>query len=134
MMPNGATRHRIKDSRAILPESMKPGLRVVTGLPLEALWRGEDAFGSRQRDLNVEDLSTLLRQGSVAFVIADVGKALEWIDPADCFRFWKTEVRPHISTTAKIVLDQFPDEYCYVASDWGRSDGDLPIVVLERHH
>ena len=67
-------------------------------------------------------------------MVADVGKALEWIDPADCFRFWNAEVRPHISTTANIELDKFPGEYCYVASYWGRHDGGLPLVVLERHH
>jgi hypothetical protein len=118
----------------LVPTSMKSGFSVVTGLPLATLWRGEETFGSRRRDLNVEDLGTLLRKGRVAFVVADVGKSLEWVDPADCFRFWKTEVRPHISTKPRIVLDQFPGAYCYVASDWGCSDDNLQIVVLERHH
>ena len=30
----------------LLPDLMKSGLKVVTGLPLETLWRAEEVFGS----------------------------------------------------------------------------------------
>ena len=52
--------------------------------------------GSRRRDLTVGQLRTLLRQGRVAFVVADVGRTLNWIVALIGFVFWKTEVRPHI--------------------------------------
>jgi hypothetical protein len=113
---------------------MNSGVRVVTCLPLPSLWRGEAAFGPRRRDLNIEDLRALLRKGTIAFVVADVGRPLEWIDPTECIRFWTNEVRPHIVTAPQIVLDQFPGAYCYVASDWGCGHDNVPIVVLERHH
>jgi len=87
---------------------MDPSLRRVTFLPLEQLWRSTGPIiASRGRRLNAEDIANLLRVGSVQFVTADVGHPLQWIDLADCYNFWKSEVKPHLATGERIVLDDF---------------------------
>jgi len=114
---------------------MDPSLRRVTSLPLEELWQSTGPIiASRGRRLNAEDIANLLRVGRVQFVIADVGHPLQWIDLADCYNFWKSEVKPHLAVGERIVLDDFPDSYCYIASEWNSAEQTKPIVLLERAH
>jgi hypothetical protein len=103
---------------------------IVTKLPLASL---PTSLGTALRvgDLNVEDLRNMLRQGAVRFVVADVGMPLVWIAESECFSFWKREVQPHLAADTA-VLKEFPDEYCYFASQW--QDGGLPIVLLSKAH
>src|SRR6266404_8827242 len=86
--------------------------RVVTRLPLEQLWRGGSTIGSRRHGLNADEISQLLREGSVEFVVADPGRELRWIAAIDCYGFWRTEVKPHLAATgAQMALDQFADAF-----------------------
>jgi hypothetical protein len=117
-------------------DRMDATLRTVTRLPLEKLWRRDGtAVGSRLRMLNPDEVLAMLRQGSIEFVVADVGQGLRWVGPQDCFDFWKTEVKPHLAKiNSQIMLDSFPDAYCYTASEWDKTEGVPPIVLLERYH
>jgi hypothetical protein len=110
-------------------------LRIVTRLPLEEVWR-DDGFAttSRRRELSKDDITELLRAGLVQFVIADVGAALQWIQLHDCYQFWKDEAKPHLASESAAVLENFPGEYCYFASEWDNGAGLPRIVVLEKAH
>lgn len=115
---------------------MDAALRVVTKLPLTELWR-EDGFttASRVQCLAAIDIARLLRVGRVQFVVADVGVSPRWIPLADCYYFWKTDLQPHLAAPESTAsLDDFPDGYCYFASEWSRRDEAAPIIVWERHH
>ena len=114
---------------------MDPSLRVITQLPLQELWR-DDGFTTttRLRWLAANDIREMLRAGTVQFVVADLAAKPLWVDRRDCYDFWKTEVKPHLAEGDRIVLEDFPDEYCYVASEWSNREGEPPIVVLEKHH
>jgi len=115
---------------------MDPKLRSVTRLPLTELWR-DDGFTtqSRGRFLTKDDITNLLRAGSIQFVVADVGLPLRWILLRECYPFWKEEVKPHLATPkSTVVLDEFPDGYCYFASQWAAKPGEVAIVVLEKRH
>src|SRR5215510_2871202 len=114
---------------------MDISLRIITRLPLEELWR-DDGFATtaRLRQLVASDIRDMLRVGQVQFVVADVAAKPWWVDSRNCFSFWKNEVKPHLAEDPKIILEAFPDEYCYFASQWGHKDGEPPIVVLEKHH
>ena len=106
----------------------------MTQLPAVELWRA-DGFVTRQRgsSLAAEHIAALLRQGQVCFVVASAGEPLRWVTPAECFAFWKGEVRPHLAAPeASVILSEFPGEYCYSASEW--AGAELPIVLLEAHH
>jgi hypothetical protein len=106
----------------------------VTRLPLENLIRCGRPWGTRQHRLTPDDLQQMLRRGRVEFVTADVGSRLRWVDPNDCFRFWKDEVKPHLADTDRFYLEQYPSGYCYTASQWGLNQDGIPIVVLELAH
>jgi hypothetical protein len=114
---------------------MDAALKIVNQLPLAELWR-DDGFTttSRARWLTADDITSLLRAGRVQFVVADVGVSLRWIPLAECYDFWRKEAQPQLaapgSTTA---LNDFPEGYCYFASEWSSRDG-TPIIVCERHH
>jgi len=114
---------------------MDQSVRIVTHLPLRELWR-EDGFRtmSRARSLAQDEITALLRTGPIQFVVVDVGYAPHWIHLDDCYQFWKCEVKPHLATETKVPIADFPDSYCYFASQWGNLDTTAPIVVLEKSH
>ena len=114
---------------------MNAALKAVTQIPLTELWR-DDGFSttSRVRWLTADDIASLLRAGRVQFVVADVGVSPCWIPLVECYDFWKTEAQLHLaSPESRASLDDFPDSYCYFASEWSSRDG-TPIIVCERHH
>jgi hypothetical protein len=70
----------------------------------------------------------------VRFVVADVGKPLEWIPNNQRYDFWKDEVKAHLAAPeSKAFLEEFPDEYCYFASEWNSYDGDTIILLSKAH-
>ena len=113
---------------------MDPSLRVVMQMPLTELW--DDAglvTDVKLRHLSRNDVAAMLRQGRVRFVVANSGEGLKWSPPSECYDFWKTEVKSRIAETGRVFLEEFPNEYCYVASEW-TDNQQSPIVLLEKHH
>ena len=110
-------------------------VKVVTRLPLNELWNERKLLHlSRKRSLSENDLADLLRLGPVQFIVANVGEKLRWIRVADCYRFWTSEAKPHLAPPQLgVPLDDFPDSYCFLASEWIGTTS-VPVVVLERHH
>jgi hypothetical protein len=87
----------------------------------------------RLRDLSLADLRDLLRCGPIRFVVADVGFKPEWVPEAECFAFWKREVKTHLAEPEQQVIQEtFPGGYCFFAAEW-RAAGS-PVVVLQRCH
>ena len=85
--------------------------------------------------MNVEGVAGLLRTGAVTFVVADVGQPLRWIDSKDDYLIWKNEIKAHLASPDQTrKLEDFPDSYFYLASDWSEVDAAGHIVVLERRH
>jgi hypothetical protein len=114
---------------------MDAGLRIVTRLPLQELWR-DDGFitSSRDRWLTDHDITSSLRAGPVQFVVVNVGESPCWIQIDDCYEFWKEEAKTHLAVPNQgAQLDGFPGSYCYFASEW-QGGAEHPIVVLEKHH
>jgi hypothetical protein len=104
---------------------------VVHRLPLESL---VTPFGpaSKRGELGESDIKNLLREGPIQFLVADVGKPLQWIAEADCFGFWKEEVQPHLALGDAWRIEDYPGQYCYAASRW--QAGLVTIIVLTKHH
>jgi len=112
-----------------------PSKRIVTGLPLRALWdsAGRDVPATRGRLLGREAIGGLLRAGTVSFVVADVGQPLRWIAPGERYAFWKRELQPHLCEGEIGTREDYPGEYFYFATEWRLHTGD-PVVVLEKEH
>ena len=108
--------------------------RIVTRLPLAELWdeRGTFAHG-RARNLTGGDVKELLRAREVRFVVADCGLKLDWMPANRTWEFWRN-VKPAIADPRKpIILEEFPGEAAYTASEWRGRDGEC-LIVLEKHH
>jgi hypothetical protein len=109
-------------------------LRKVARLPLEELWIGRRLVSTiKVRDLRPSEIADRLRSGMVRFVIADVGKPLEWIPNNERYDFWKDELQRHLATDDKTMLEDFPGNYCYFASEWKSYDGDTIILLSKAH-
>jgi len=109
--------------------------RMVTRIPLENIWTSEKELTSKRvRYLSKDDIKELLEEGQVNFIIANCGDKLAWISTSQCFDFWKTEVQQHLAPDVdEIYLENFPDNYAYIASEW-TFDDSTPIILLEKYH
>ena len=109
--------------------------RIVIQTPLNEIWNARRVVSTKEiRELNASDIAELLHNGKVQFVVANVGKPLKWISADECYSFWKSEVKNHLAdTTTSNYTEDFPDEYCYFASEW-ESDESEPIVLLTVSH
>lgn len=114
---------------------MSQNQKVISRLPVEELWAGQRLVSTiKVRDLNASDIADLLRSGVIRFVVADVGKPYEWIPTNERYDFWKDEVKAHLAVPeSKVYLEDFPDEYCYFASEWKSYNGET-IILLSKSH
>lgn len=115
---------------------MKLAQPIITQLPLQNIWNEQGTLiGSKTRELNRDKITALLRKSQIYFVVADVGFNLEWIPIDACYKQWKTEIKQHIMDPAaqKVYVEDFPEQYCYRASEW-QTNLDHPVVVLEKWH
>jgi hypothetical protein len=109
---------------------------LVTRLPLEKLWSddGECVGATCLGAVGRHEITQLLRNGPVLFVVAGVGRHLVWIDRDYCHAFWKREAKPHLAEPEDAIeLSNFPGEYAYIARKW-IAGWQAPVVVLEKHH
>src|SRR4051812_26406943 len=85
------------------------------------------------REVPAEAIKDLLRAGPCVFVVVDYLSARRWVDPAECFTFWKSEVQAHLCDAARPYREDYPDDYCYDASAWRLRSADT-IIVLQLQH
>src|SRR5260221_9679716 len=96
--------------------------RIVTHLPLRE--GSPDAASLEARrigDIGAARIAQLLREEpKLWFVVADVGLPFRWIAPSDRFKFWKEEVKRRLVEPDQRSWhrEDYPDEYCYRASEW----------------
>jgi hypothetical protein len=106
---------------------------IIYRLPLSQL---PSPLGSakRLRDLTTTDVGDLLGSGPVRFAVAMMLSPFRVVPEHQCYEFWKSEVQPHLVSDPDddAALDDFPDGYCYFASEW--ADGGSPIVLLSAAH
>ena len=116
---------------------MRPDQRIVVSLPLAELWdeRGPVA-ATRGRRLGRVEIAGMLTSATIQFVVANGGGPLRWISIADRFTFWKDEVKPRVvpADAEGFFLEDYPGEYCYLATEWTRSVAGPTVVLLECHH
>lgn len=114
---------------------MDPVLRIVTQLPLPSVW-GADGLDLRLTErsgLSSADVHDLLREPAVAFVVAEVGHALRWVDGNDRYDFWKREVSARVAPPdTPVYLEDFPGKYCYLACEWAGADGRIVLLAKLR--
>ena len=114
---------------------MKLEQRIVTTIPLEQLWTEVETLPhERQEYLNEQDVQDLLQTGNVPIVIASCGLKLTWITPQEALAKFKREIKGHIVTNPdSIVLQDYEDEWCYLASLWNNTLEER-VLLLETYH
>jgi hypothetical protein len=114
---------------------MDPAQRIVTSTPLSELW-DDCGLLDAHRVVNAAeaDIVQLLRDGA-SFVVAEVGQPLRWISQGDRFSLWKDEVKSRLvrPCTDRFSPNDYPSNYCYVATVW-RCGPSGSVIVLEKHH
>jgi hypothetical protein len=109
--------------------------RIVAGTPLPELWNSNGLLDARRAEnVGETDIAQLLRDGS-SFVVAEAGLPLRWISRGDRFAFWNTEVKCRLvaADADEFRFDDYPGNYCYVATLW-KGASSASVIVLERHH
>jgi hypothetical protein len=148
----GCTGNARRDNRDMNKRKDQPGIerlnpkdRIVHEQPLKQLWDedGNDLDVHPVRNLGAEEIREILRSGRpVPFVTTEHrfewgGSRLKWVRGDDRFDFWKNEVQPHLLEAIDDYrrYDDFPDDYCYRATEWRGSGEDLPycIVLMALH-
>ena len=114
---------------------MENNRKIVTQMPMTFIWTdSENIIAKREKYLTADDIQEVLKNYPVEFVIANIGEKLKWISADQSFDFWKTEVKPHLADDINnIDLDDFMDNYAYVASEWSGGLG-ISIILLEKYH
>ena len=106
---------------------------LITNLPLQFILTKESQF-KRQNYLDKNSIKELIGIKLLEFVIADIGKELNWITKENCFEFWKTELQLHLANDHNhIKITNNPNEYVYVASLW-TNESNSTIILLEKFH
>jgi hypothetical protein len=106
--------------------------RTIQKTPLTELWNDRGAISATPvRDVTAEDIASLLRSGSVQFMVAAIGEKPRWIPRGQTVTFWKAEVKDRL--VEKVVYnDQLPRGGGYWAQEWHQAENDMVIVVLTR--
>ncbi len=117
---------------------MQPEDRIIVAMPLAGLWDEDgDLSITRKRDLGRKELVELLRKGPVQFVVANCGDRPLWFNLDIAYRLWKNEVKPRLvepnEAATGFRLENFPGEYCYLATEWDPLK-ETPVVLLEMYH
>jgi hypothetical protein len=109
--------------------------RIVTKIPLSEIWKcDQDIVSNRKHYLNEEEINKILKISKVDFILADVGLHLHWVGTELCFDIWNNEIKNHLANyNEHIILENFPDNYAYLASEW-TSKSHIPIILLEKIH
>ena len=108
---------------------------VVTKIPLDSIWLDEGGISAKRiRYLNQEAVRDIIAQHPIVFVVADIGEKLEVIAAAQCYSFWKSEVKHHLADpSVTIHLDHYLGGYAYLASEWVRTNS-ARLILLEKLH
>ena len=109
--------------------------RTVREIPLNELWIDEALLDVKRTScLTRIDIKSILKDHPVAFVVADIGQPLRWVKLSECYNFWKSEAEKQIADNPDLIdLNDFPNNYAFIASKWTGRNGE-DIILLEKIH
>jgi hypothetical protein len=104
----------------------------IREMPIDQLWDDDGFFGTKLRDLTLEEVDLIVKTEPVRCVEASLGSPLNWISNEDFKAFWRF-ARPNIAKEDRIFLDEYSGGFAYGASEWLGRSGES-IVLLEKFH
>ncbi|HUC79303.1 MAG TPA: hypothetical protein VMR70_00250 [Flavisolibacter sp.] len=114
---------------------MTQAQRTVNKIPLDELWTDSERLAyKRQEYLTESQLRELVSKGNIAVAEANCGAKLSWVLPNCALAFYKKQVKGHVvNNPDRIILADYEDEWCYLASLW-RDTEDGKVILLEAYH
>lgn len=115
---------------------MQLNQRIISQMPLSEIWNEHRIVSTKMiRSLSADDITNMLRVGEVSFVVANIGDKPKWIPLEECFEFWKSEVKMRVANPEAegFYLENFPEEYCYIAEEW-EAEENKPLILLKMSH
>ncbi|MDF7813554.1 hypothetical protein P1X16_19405 [Hymenobacter sp. YC55] len=102
---------------------------------MKTIWSDQGQIpATRGPYLTQADIKGIIELHPTAFVVAAIGRRLEWISHDKCYSFWKLEVKQHIADpSTNIYLEYYRGEYAYLASQWLEPDS-TNFILLEKIH
>jgi len=110
--------------------SVDPRLRRVTRVPLSEVWDDSGPVSAiRIQRLGVDEVRELLRLEASGVLAGSDGR-LRWLSGVELFDWWKSEARSRLVApdVERVFLEEFPDERCWIASEWRLADGTTAIL------
>jgi hypothetical protein len=114
---------------------MTQAQRIVVKIPLDELWTDSAILAhERQEYLTELQVHRLVLKGDIAVAEASCGLKLSWISPNKALEFFKNKVKRHVvDDPDRIILEDYHDQWCYLASKWEHADGQK-VILLETYH
>jgi hypothetical protein len=114
---------------------MELSQRIVTKMPMDSIWtENEELKSERKEYLSQNQVSEILKEGPLQFLIADVGNKLIWTKVDECYKMYKSYFKDHILRDVNYInLDDYKDNFCYLASLW-IGESKTPVILLEKFH
>ena len=115
---------------------MELNQRIVSQMPQNELWNDHRIVSTKKiRSLSADDIADILRLGKARFVVANIGEHLKWIPFEESYGFWKSEVKMRVVNPEenRFYLEDFPEEYCYIAEEWEADEGERIILLMMSH-
>lgn len=105
----------------------------VTRMPMEKLWHKNGYFKhTRKCYLTPDDVCSKISKGGVTFFIASIGSLPELLTVKSDDSYWLNTIKPHLADPEGFYLDDFPNSFAFVSSEWTTEDST--IILLEMHH
>jgi len=88
----------------------------------------------RQEYLAEGQVKELVLKGDIVIAEANCGLKLSWVPPVNSIEFFKKQVKGHVvDDPDRIILSDYQDQWCYLASLWTDPVGQK-VVLLETYH
>jgi hypothetical protein len=114
---------------------MKQTERIVTRIPLDELWTVSAILEYKRLDyLTERQVKELVLKGAIAIAEASCGLKLSWILPDNAFKYFKSQIKGRVvHDPDRIILDDYEDKWCYLASLWVDAKSQK-VILLETYH
>ncbi|URK88476.1 hypothetical protein LP421_15040 [Rhizobium sp. RCAM05350] len=107
-----------------VPRQKDAEIRMNNGRP--------ESIGKFVRDLEIEGVKELFREGIHQIVEYNTSGFLVWVPPSECFAYWNW-AQPHIAKEHLFRLEDYPEKFWLSISEW-ISDSGGRLIVFSWYH
>lgn len=76
-------------------------------------------------------MKRILEKNIIQFIVADIGNEFEWININESSNFWKSIRNNVVENSEEIYLENFANEYCFIASKW-KNKTEITLIYWKK--